>query len=271
MLGAWLLVDFPDSKRKVWAFLNERETDWIISRIKHDRGDQKDVPFNLKKFLSSAKDWKVWVFAMIAFNSTTISFALSYTLPILLRDTMGFDIPKSQCLVAPPYIFAGMFLMATGWLGDKYHVRGPIIILNMIVVIAGLPLMAFVMSPAVRYFGCFLVTAGISSNIPCALAYQQNNVRGQLKRSFTSGSLIAMSSVGGIAGSLIFRTQDRATGYKPGFYACFAVAGLNIILVLILSVAFKKLNAKADRGEVVLEAHEVSFLNRITWDDWNRY
>ncbi len=26
--GYWLLVDFPDSKRKTWSFLGEREKAW---------------------------------------------------------------------------------------------------------------------------------------------------------------------------------------------------------------------------------------------------
>ncbi|CRK49038.1 hypothetical protein BN1723_020728, partial [Verticillium longisporum] len=40
-LGYWLLVDFPDSRRKTWNFLGERELEWVVDRVNHDRGDAK--------------------------------------------------------------------------------------------------------------------------------------------------------------------------------------------------------------------------------------
>jgi hypothetical protein len=66
---------------------------------------------------------------------------------------MGFSIGASQCLVAPPYALAAIVMYATGWAGDKYHVRGPIIVFNMILCIIGISIMGFAKSPAVRYFG----------------------------------------------------------------------------------------------------------------------
>lgn len=37
--GYWLLVDFPDSKRASWNFLNEKERSFIVARVQADRGD----------------------------------------------------------------------------------------------------------------------------------------------------------------------------------------------------------------------------------------
>jgi predicted MFS family arabinose efflux permease len=258
VVGYWLLVDFPDSKRKNWSFLGQNERNWIVSRIAHDRGDAKVEPFNLRKFLGAGSDWKIWCYALIFFNSTTMTYSLAYTGPILLMANMGFSVAEAQCLSAPPYVFAGIVMFATAWLGDKYRVRGPVIIINMVLALIGLPLMGWHSKPGVQFLGMFFVTAGANSNIPAVMSFQANNLRGQWKRAFCSSTMVGFGGIGGIAGSLVFREQDKPTGYKPGMYACIACAALNIILVLICDLEFKRQNAKADRGEKLLEAHDVS-------------
>jgi len=260
LAGYWLLVDFPDSKRENWSFLGAREKAWIVARIARDRGDSTVPPFNLRKFLSGGADWKIWAYAMLFFNTTTLSYALAYTLPIILMGNLGFTVGEAQCLVAPPYAFAGIMMIATGWAGDKYKVRGPIIVFNQIMCLIGLPIMGWAENPNVRYFGVFLVTAGANANIPAVMSFQANNVRGQWKRAFCSATLVGFGGIGGIAGSLVFRSQDQATGYKPGQWACIACCLLSLILVGLLDMTFKRENAKADRGEKILEAHAVSLI-----------
>lgn len=100
--GYWLLVDFPDSKRKSWNFLGERERAWVVARVNRDRGDAHMPAFNLKRFLSAGTDWKIWAYAMIFFNTTTVSYALAYFLPIILQVNMGFSVAKAQCLSKSP-------------------------------------------------------------------------------------------------------------------------------------------------------------------------
>ncbi|KAI1842680.1 hypothetical protein JX265_002715 [Neoarthrinium moseri] len=249
----WLLIDFPDSKRKLWNFLSDKEKDWVVKRINADRGDASTPKFKLGKFLRAGTDWKIWCYAMIFFNTTTITYALAYFLPIILNTQMGFDVGAAQCLVAPPYAFAGFVMFGMGWLGDKYHVRGPIIMGNMLLCLIGLPIMGWHPNSSVRYFGVFLVTAGANSNVPSALAYQANNIRGQWKRALCSATFVGFGGIGGIAGSLVFRAQDAATGYKPGLYAAIACSLLNLVLVAIVDTAFYFENRKADRGEKELE------------------
>ena len=134
---------------------------------------------------------------------------------------MGYTVGISQVLSTPPYIFAGIFTYFQGWLGDKYHIRGPIIIWDALQAICGLNLLAWVESAGVQYFGIFLVTSAVNSAIPTVMAYQSNNIRGQWKRAFASASLITSGGTGGIIGALVFRSQD-APQYLPGVYASIA-------------------------------------------------
>jgi hypothetical protein len=88
------------------------------------------------------------------------------------------------------------------------------------------------------------------------MTYQANNIRGHWKRAFCSATLVGFGGIGGIAGSLVFRKKDQPHWY-PGMYACIACALLNIIIVLLLTWYFKRANAKAEKGEIVIEGSEV--------------
>jgi len=107
----------------------------------------------------------------------------------------------------------------------------------------------------IGYFGVFLTTAGVNPNIPAAMAYQANNIRGQWKRAFASATLVGLGGVGGIAGSLIFRSQD-APHYRPGIYAAIACDGLIVVIVVILSIYFRTCNRKVAKGQMVIEGLE---------------
>ncbi|KAI9670888.1 MAG: hypothetical protein M1817_003773 [Caeruleum heppii] len=253
--GYWLLVDFPDKAHKSWRFLNDREIRFIINRVNKDRGDAAVEPFSMARFLVAGTDVKIWGFALIFFCITTVSYAIAYFLPIILRNGLGYSVAAAQCLVAPPYAFAAIVMYGTAWVGDKYHLRGPILIFNAVLALIGLPIMGFHKSNAVRYFGVFLTTAGANANIPASMAYQANNIRGQWKRAFCSASLVGLGGVGGIAGLLVFRSQD-APNYIPGIYACIACNLLIILLVACLSAYFVMANKRAARGGKLIEGLE---------------
>jgi Major Facilitator Superfamily len=172
LIGYIGLVGFPDQWSPKWRFLNEREVKFIIDRVDADRGDAQTEPFNLGKYLRAGLDWKIWAFAMIFFNTTTISYALAYFLPDILKDSLHFTPKMTQILTAPPYVFGGCVMILTGWIGDRYRIRGPLVVFNMLLCITGIPVLGWVKSPSVKYFAIFLLTAGANSNVPTTMTYQ---------------------------------------------------------------------------------------------------
>jgi len=125
-----VIVDFPELSPKSWHFLNHREAAFVVARIEHDRADVKTEPFVLREYLRHAKDSKVWGFALLYTFTTTNSYAIAYFLPIILRNGMHFSVAKAQCLVAPPYCAAAIVMVIQAYYGDKWHLRGPIIVFN---------------------------------------------------------------------------------------------------------------------------------------------
>ncbi|KAL4932358.1 putative phthalate transporter [Aspergillus undulatus] len=252
ILAIIFLVDFPDRAHKSWRFLNEKECAFIVRRINRDRSDGNAEPFTMKRFLKPALDLKIWGFAMIFFCVTTVSYAIAYFLPIILSEGMGFDTGTSQCLVAPPYAAAGFVMYGTSWVGDKYRTRGPVLIFNALLCIIGLPMMGFTSNNAVQYVGVFFTVAGSNSNIPAVMAYQANNVRGQWTRALSSATLVGFGGIGGIAGSLVFREQDKPQ-YRPGIWCAIACNLLLMLIVVVQSVWFRFANRQAERGLRVIE------------------
>jgi hypothetical protein len=63
---------------------------------------------------------------------------------------------------------------------------------------------------------------------------------------------VGFSSLGGIAGSLIFRSQDRPY-YRPGIYAGIGCNILVAVIVGINIVVFRRENKRADREGKILE------------------
>lgn len=152
----------------------------------------------------------------------------------------------------PPWIFTGLLMWAQAWLSDRYRLRGPIIVFNAILALVGLALMGFHHANPVRYTGVFFVMAGASGNTPPVLTYQANNIRGHWKRAFCSATLIGFGGIGGIAGALVFRSQDQPK-YLPGIYASIACNVCLLLCVAGLSLYFWFANQRARRGVVVLE------------------
>lgn len=64
--------------------------------------------------------------------------------------------------------------------------------------------------------------------------------------------MVSFGGIGGVAGSLIFRSQD-APGYGPGFYGLIACNVMILIIVSMLSIWFRICNKRADNGQMVIE------------------
>ncbi|KAF9883376.1 hypothetical protein FE257_003543 [Aspergillus nanangensis] len=251
-ISYFVLVDFPDkmltSKR---PFLQPNEYEFILRRIERDRGDTALEPFNWKHYLRAGLDWNIWAFGLIYFCTTTTAYAISHFLPIIYNEGMGFSMGVSLCLFAPPYAAAGTVMFATLWVGDRYRIRGVVIVFNAMLTLIGLPLMGFATSNAARLVGAFFITMGANSNVLATMAYQANNVRGQWKRAICSAIFVGLGASGGMTGSLVYREQDAPT-YRPGICTCMGLTGLSIVLVALLSIRLRAKNRQADRGELVI-------------------
>jgi MFS family permease len=92
---------------------------------------------------------------------------------------MGFSIGEAQYLSAPPYVLACIVMFGLAWIGDRYHIRGPLLLVNCALGLIGAPLLGWADNVGARYFGTFLICASAQGGIPtCSkLQFHQNPVQ----------------------------------------------------------------------------------------------
>ncbi|KIW72718.1 hypothetical protein PV04_00894 [Phialophora macrospora] len=249
------LVGYPQ-RPKAWGFLTKDEMAWVITRIERDRRDaQTDQKFDLRKFLRPALDAQIWGYGLLYTCSTAPGYAVSYFLPMILNSRIGFGAGVSQILTTPPYIFAGIQMYTQAWWSDKYRLRSPVILVNVLESILGLCLLAWVEIPGVQLFSVFLITAGCNSTVPAVLSWQANNIRGHWTRTFCSATLTGMGAMGGIVGALTFRSQDFPT-YYPGIYTALTCNAVITLVTISMVLYFRRQNKAADAGTTVIAGLE---------------
>jgi MFS family permease len=128
----------------------------VINRIDDDRGDAEEDEVTLSRILFHLRDWKLYIWSFNLMASTLPGYAYSYFLPIILRDGMGFSTTQSQLLSCPPYVFAAIMTLVSGWLGDRYKIRGPVVAVHQLLTAAGMLITAYGKANGARYFGSFL-------------------------------------------------------------------------------------------------------------------
>lgn len=135
------------------------------------------------------------------------TYGFLFFLPIILRGGLGYSMQMSFILTAPPAALAVIYALGISWAADRFRVRGPFILLHCALAIIGLCMIGFLDHPTPRYIGSFPGECGTNGLIVTGLAWGQNNVRGDAKRSVTTAIQVMMAAVGGIYSALVFRQQ----------------------------------------------------------------
>jgi MFS family permease len=113
--------------------------------------------------LHHLKDWKLYCWAFLIFSAVVPGFSYNFYTPLILRQGMGFSASQSQLLTAPPFVFAAIITFLSSLISDKFHLRGPVLIVHHTLTITGMFITAYVKNPAARYFGVFLGTFSASA------------------------------------------------------------------------------------------------------------
>ncbi|KAI0122031.1 putative MFS transporter [Daldinia grandis] len=249
------IVDFPEEAHRSFWFLTSEEQELAVARINADRKDVEPDPFSWGKVFVHARDPKVYGFACMFFLLNLVSTALSYFLPIILQNGMGFDENQSILLSAPPYYYAVIPVLLSSMIGDRFRLRGPVIIFNCVTLIVGFCMLGFSEQVTVRYVGTYLATGAYVSNWAALSAYQANNIAGQWKRAFTAAAVTALNGAGGIAGSFIVRSQE-APHYMTAVWVSIGSHILIIAIVGAFSAYFFFANKLASQGKILIEGVE---------------
>ncbi|KAF4978624.1 hypothetical protein FZEAL_5027 [Fusarium zealandicum] len=244
LFGRLIIIDFPT---KAGKFLKPDEKEFVLNRINADRGDAEEDEVNAAKIFKHLKDWKLYVWAFNMMASTLPGYAYSYFLPIILRDGMGFSSTQAQLLSAPPYVLAAIMAFISGWLGDRFRVRGPIIAVHQALTAAGMLITVYGRVNAVRYFGAFLGIGFLQFCVPGVLTFQANNVTSHSKRAVAAATCLIGGGVGGIIAGCAYVSKE-SPHYTTGVWTTFAISMVSIVLIVIMDLYFLRRNRAAKAG-----------------------
>lgn len=247
------IPDFPENSSNTVAFLTQEEIDHVLARINKDRQDGgKPEALTMKAILIPFLDPKLYAFATLFFLLNLVTTALAYFLPIILQSGMGFSTNKAILLSAPPYYYAVVPVLLSSYIGDKYRIRGPVIIFNAVCLVIGFCMLGFPSQVTVRYIGTFLATGAYVSNWAALSTYQANNITGQWKRATIAAAVSACNGLGGIAGSYIVRANE-APRYMTAIWISIGSHLVLIAVVVLCSLFFWRANKRAKAGKGLIE------------------
>jgi sugar phosphate permease len=255
ILTYFWMVDFPEDSHRSFHFLSKSESQILSARIQKDRGDVVSESFAWSKVFVHAKDIKIYGFCVLYFLQNLVSTSLSYFLPIILQGGMGFSTNASILLSAPPYYYAVIPAILSSLVGDKFQLRGPIIVFNCITLIIGFCMLGFTDQVTVRYIGTYLATGAYVANWAAMATYQANNIVGQWKRVFSAAAVTAFNGAGGIAGSFIVRQQESPR-YMTAIWISIASHLMIVAVIGMFSGYFYVANQRQRRGKRLLEGTE---------------
>ncbi|KAJ7621858.1 MFS general substrate transporter [Mycena polygramma] len=252
ILAFFILVDFPVTAK----FLTLEERSFIVWRKKYDNSSVgEEEHFQLKHLIQALVDWQVWLHILIYMSIVGPLYGITLFLPTII-STFGHNVPISQLLTVPCYVFATMVLLTFAYWSDRIQKRYPFILAGLLMCLFGFSINISNAPSGVKYFGTFFCVAGAYSAFPGIVAWLGNNLSGQYKRGVGMALHIGIGNFSGAIASNIYRSQDKPR-YLVGHGCELMFIGMGLITLPIAVVAYKRINARRDEAaRVALERGE---------------
>ncbi|KAJ9486348.1 hypothetical protein VN97_g6992 [Penicillium thymicola] len=223
VLSHWTLLDYPHNSRG----LNQAERDLAQRRMVHDgvaetHANSETPTTRTSVFiclLVALSNWRTWLLVP-GYMSILGALALSYFYPTLVEG-MGYSSTNAQYMTAPLYLVSPVVAVPVCYFADrKPHLRGTILVLNLIVGMVFFALTAAIQHYTARYI--FLCVTNITIWTGNALAPSfATTALASVNQDVRAIMLATMNGFGALAqlyGSALFPEKDG-----PQYVVAFSV------------------------------------------------
>ncbi|KAI9490723.1 major facilitator superfamily domain-containing protein, partial [Zychaea mexicana] len=237
------LPDYPENS----PFLNNREREIVVNRIKEDAGPATETHFSWKQFFAAFLDLKVWLISIVSLCSCCPMYSLSLFMPTIVRD-LGYTNLTAQAMSAIPYIFACIATLTFAISSDRRAERGfHLAAVGLVGMVGYILLITLKDQPAAgRFVAATVASCGAFPLIPLISVWNANNNGGHTKRAVAIAIGAAVGNAGGIISGQMYRTDD-APHYIRGHTISCAMMAANWIVALILRMYLSYENKKRDK------------------------
>ncbi|KAI7855578.1 major facilitator superfamily domain-containing protein [Circinella umbellata] len=191
----FFLPDYPENS----SFINDREREIIVNRIKEDAGPATETHFTWKQFFSTFTDLKLYLVSILSLCCCCPMYSLSLFMPTIVRD-MGFSNLTAQAVSAPPYVFACATTLGFAFSADRRAERGfhyaTVSFIGMVGYILLITLRE--QGAAAKYVAATIACCGAFPLIPLSAAWNSNNTGGHTKRAVSIAFVAGVGNLGGI-------------------------------------------------------------------------
>jgi MFS family permease len=159
---------------------------------------------------------------------------------------------RAQLLTVPPYVAAFCTQMTLAALSDHLQVRGPIILLALL--LAGLGYLLLLLPStagqafSTHYAGAFLACMGTYTGVPLMLSWAQANFGSETKRAAGLALMFAFGQTFSVVASFIWPASD-APLYRKGYVLCMVWQWWGMVVCAGLIGYFWRENRRRDREE----------------------
>ncbi|KAF2680024.1 MFS general substrate transporter [Lentithecium fluviatile CBS 122367] len=233
IFGFFLLPNTPLTT----SWLKPHEREMAHARMERDRvGDDGEASM-MDGLKQACRDKRTWLFCLMqnfhARFAPRAACSFNSFFPTVVK-TLGFNRTITLVLTCPPFLFAGVAGIMTGWSSGRMHERTWHITVGLFVAIVGFVIAASTLNTAGRYIACFIFPVGAYSVNSVIIGWASSTL-GQTKEK--KAVVLAMTNVGGqigyIYGAYLWPSSDSPR-YPIGFGASAGFALCSIACAWII-------------------------------------
>ncbi|KAH6664667.1 high-affinity nicotinic acid transporter [Halenospora varia] len=250
-MAYWVINDYPSTAK----FLSAPEKAEVERRLNDDHGNLSNT-YNIKYVWQAIRDWKIYIHMLICMAGFCPIYSFSLFLPTIIKN-MGYTANEAQLMSVPPYVVACFFTIVASYVADRVRSRGVFMCGFQIIAIAGFAMLAGTGKAKIQYAGTVLAAIGIYPQIPLGLAWNGNNIGGNMKRGTGIAMQVMGGNCGGIIASYVYLTRDSPRFIK-GHSLLIGIISMAFCLSLFMTSYLRRENARRDALAAVTERSDYS-------------
>lgn len=164
-------------------------------------------------------------------------------MPSILRNGLGFSSLEAQYLSVPVYLLGGLSFFAAAVIGDRFRLRGSILLGLDVFSICGYAILLSVENSAVRYFACYLIAIPLYYGSGLNETWIVNNAAPHYRRASFLGFSQTIGNLAGVIAPQVYREAP----YRLGHWTSLGSVLLGMSLIALHIAAFWFKNRKKER------------------------
>ncbi|KAL4963831.1 allantoate permease family MFS transporter [Aspergillus stella-maris] len=225
LVGIWVWFGLPVDPSTA-PFWTEEEKTVMAIRAEQRASYMGDSNLDWKEVQRAFMDPKVYMTALIQFFQDIIMYGFTTFLPSILQLDLGYTSLEAQYMSVPVYFLGGIVFFSAACLGDKWGLRGTLLLILDIFPVIGYSLLLSVQKSGVRYFACYLIAIPLYCGPGLNEIWLNNNMAPHYRRATALGIQQLTGNLAGIVAPQVYTSAPYVLGHWCSLGATLLSMGL---------------------------------------------